>query len=413
MAYIEPSTHVADVNEAQRLGNERGEKAIWDHANKAEIPLKAQKAEDASDKQNEFRDIVNKWHSVWSDYTKTGAEVRALPDERRRSLADALRSPMMDSVAAKLPSVLREQRNVIRPEGNTSKIDDVEELAYKAFKGPQFLKWLKAGKGTGSWYDTRATQSQAIDALGDKLGPDAFNDLIDHMAASTAMSRPENNLRRASWWRALKLNQLLDPAELRKSTLAAPEGFGHIAQRAHHFATADLVESGQVNPLVNPKPASFAENLKMNWRPYTNDTRMATATLQAQPKLSLGLAGKPGDATPRKWAYAPMERAAQRAAAELHGRGLIDSPPDGVDPTAAWQAQVWGGIGKEGNRGMGLKPSQFAGNFHDIVDAMIARSAKMWGVSPAKANELFWKGQPLDLPLNASLLKGPSRPRKK
>lgn len=394
VAYIEPSTRVSDLNEAQRLGNERGEKAIWDHANKADIPLKAQKADAAAEKTNEVNDVLNRWHAVFNDYRKTGDEVRSFPDERRKSLANALR-----------------QHDIERPGGGSpEKIADVEELAYKTFKGPQFLKWLEAGRGTGSWYDTRKTQSQAIDALGEKLGPEAFNDLIDHMAASTAMSRPENNLRRASWWKALHSAGLLDPAALRSSTLSAPEGFGHIAQKSHHTATADLIESGRLNPLANPKPASFAENLKMNWRPYTNDSRMSTATLAAQPKLSLGLAGVQGDATPRKWAYAPMERAAQRAASELHGRGLVDAPPDGVDPVAAWQAQVWGGIGRENKTRM---MSTNNPSFSDIVDKLLARSAKLWGVSPAQATELFWKGQPLDLPLNASLLKGPARPRKK
>jgi hypothetical protein len=252
--------------------------------------------------------------------------------------------------------------------------------------------------------------SSAIDALGDKLGPQAFNQFIDHLAASTAMSRPENNIRRASWWRALNLQGKLDPNELRTSTLAAPEGMGHIAQKAHHFATADLVENGQLNNLANPKPASFAENLKMNWRPVTFDTRMSNAALSTTPEMSDGLAGVKSDATPRKWAYAPIERAAQAVAAEAAKRGDLGSLPAGVDPTAAWQAQVWGGIGRTDKTHMMSTDNP---SFAASLDKLISRSAEKWGVSKTRANELFWKGQPLDLPLDASLLTGPSRLRKK
>jgi hypothetical protein len=245
-------------------------------------------------------------------------------------------------------------------------------MAHDAFTGPQFKKWLEAGVGTGNWYDTRKTQARAIVALGDKLGPKAFNELIDHMAASTAMSRPENNLRRAgtesrNWCRSL-------------------------------------------NTLGNPKPASFAENLKMNWRPVTFDTRMSKALLSTEPRASLGLASVKSDATPRKWAYAPIERAAQSAAAEAARRGDLGDLPPGADPTAAWQAQVWGGIGRADKTHM---MSVNNPSFHEILDRLLKRSATLWNVTPGKANELFWKGQPLDLPLDASLLNGPARLRKK
>jgi hypothetical protein len=406
--YVEPADQVTDVNEAQRLGNARGEKAIWDHANKKEIPLKLQKAETAAAASDEFNDVLNKWTSAWAGFKDLGQRISSIHEDNRQDLISALQNPS-HPLSPWLTKYV--QRDLERPNGaSPEKIARVEDMAHDAFTGPQFKKWLEAGVGTGNWYDTRKTQARAIVALGDKLGPKAFNELIDHMAASTAMSRPENNLRRASWWRALNLQGMLNPEELRSSTLAAPEGMGHIAQRAHHFAIADLVQNGKLNTLGNPKPASFAENLKMNWRPVTFDTRMSKALLSTEPRASLGLASVKSDATPRKWAYAPIERAAQSAAAEAARRGDLGDLPPGADPTAAWQAQVWGGIGRADKTHM---MSVNNPSFHEILDRLLKRSAALWNVTPGKANELFWKGQPLDLPLDASLLRGPSKPRKR
>jgi hypothetical protein len=406
--YAEPADQVGDINEAQRLGNERGEKAIWDHANKAEIPLKEGKAEAAATKADDFNSILGKWHTTLAGYRDLGKQLAEAPERHRAALLDAEQNPVTPS----MPWLTKyTQQDIERPNGaSPEKIGRVESMAYDAFTSPKFRKWLEAGHGTGNWYDTRKTQARAIVALGDKLGPQAFNEFIDHVAASTAMSRPENNIRRASWYRALNLQGMLNPDELRSSTLAAPEGMGHIANKAHHYATADLVQNGEVNKLANPKPASFGENLKMNWRPLTFDTRMANATLTAKPKMTLGLAGEKPDATPRKWAYAPIERAAQQAAAEAAKRGDLGDLPAGVDPTAAWQAQVWGGIGRTSKSHM---MSVNNPSFHEILDRLLKRSAERWGVTPGKANELFWKGQPLDLPLDAKLVTGPSRVRKK
>jgi hypothetical protein len=317
-------------------------------------------------------------------------------------------------ISVEEPSILRKvepipaaggapaQRDLPRLLGkDLGKVQDVEDLAYKTYTSPRFREWLNAGReipGGPNWYDTRATQQKAIDALGDTEGPAAFRDLMNFMGASTAMSRPSNNLRRASWWRGLHMAGMLDPESLLDETLAAPPGMGHIAQRAHHHAVADLVQRGEINPLSNPKPASFVENLTGNDRPYTNDTRMGTATLRAEPKMELGIANN-GAVAPRSWAYAPMERAFQRAAHEYHAQGLLHDVPAGHDPTATAQAQIWGGIG-------GWRPGQDnAGSFNSVFDALLSHSAKMWGVTPGEANKLLWQGNPFELPLNSPMLR--------
>jgi hypothetical protein len=105
-----------------------------------------------------------------------------------------------------------------------SRIDDVEQEATNAFASPQFLDWLKNGK-FADWYDTRGTQSKAVDALGDQDGPEAFRDLMNKMGATTARSSPPNNLRRASYYRAFDMAGLLYPDALRTGEYkAVPAG---------------------------------------------------------------------------------------------------------------------------------------------------------------------------------------------
>jgi hypothetical protein len=275
-----------------------------------------------------------------------------------------------------------------------ARLDDVEHMAFDTYTGPQFTKWLQDGaglKGGPLWYLTRGTQQKAMDALGDVAGPEAFRDMIRKMASVTAMSRPDNNLRRGSMWRAADLAGLLDPAELRAKTPKFPQGFGHIAQIAHRKGMARMLEEGGINPFINPKPAAFEQNLNLNWRPYTNDSRMSTYTKIAEPRLAHAFAGD----SPRNWAYAPMERAAQRAA-QVHAQsGLLGDVPEGLDPTALFQAQGWGG----------MIPTEHGGSFDDTFDKLLNRTAKKWKMSPTKANELVWRGNPFDLPLNTPILR--------
>jgi len=355
-------------------------------------------------------DDADKFNEAHSDFVSKLREFPRVLQERGNAILDARRNPSVSSPRVWLTKHIP-QVDIPRVPGN-GKAARVEELASETYQGPWFQKWLEAGRGGGSWYDARATKQKAVDALGEEEGIAAFNDLIDHVAASTAMSRPGNNLRRGSWWRALNLSGQLDPQQLRTHALAAPEGFGHIANKTHHFGVAELVERGALDPRVNPKPASFAENLKGNQRPYTNDTRMATATMHANPEMRVGLTPT-GSYTPRKWAYGSMEKAAQQAAAAAQKAGVLDPVPAGVDPTATWQAQVWKGIGEDPvmRAELKLKPSKEGNTFNEIFDRLLLHSAKLWGVSPAKANQLFWQGNPFGLPLDADLLIGPSRRR--
>jgi hypothetical protein len=164
---------------------------------------------------------------------------------------------------------------------------------------------------------------------------------------------------------------------------------------------AGLLETGGLDPIKNPKPAAFSANLLRNQRPFTNDTRMATGLHMADPKLHKLGALEKGDGntfSPRDWAYAPMERAAQRAAQDYAGRGFLKLRP-GFDPTANFQAKAWDALGAEIPGA-----SRSAGLFDDVFKSKLDENARRWGLSPSEANKLFWQGHPFDLPLGADVI---------
>lgn len=293
----------------------------------------------------------------------------------------------------------------IPPRVDPQRIEDVEDMAFRTYTGKDFTRWLRDGN-FADWYNTVRTQQKAIDALGDEAGPEAFRRMMDVIASVTARSDPANNLRRGSYYFGLDRAALLDDEALKAQRYKqVPVGMGHMANNAHQAGLFRLLTEGGVNSITNPKPAGFTANLQRNFRPFTNDTRMATAAAMANPRLiDIGglvvSRGKDGSETisPRDWAYAPMERAAQRAARRLAKRGLLEIP-DGADPTAWMQAKVWDGVGEEipgASRSMGT--------FDDVFDTKLSANARAWGVSPAEANRLVWLGNPLDLPLGTDVI---------
>jgi hypothetical protein len=339
------------------------------------------------------------------DYAKENGLIDTRSSRSKKTRLSTEDLPRADSVVAKLatPPQTDIPRTVPikKPQGL---LDEIEERTLKAYLGPDFDRWAREGK-FGDWYNTQGTEQKAVDALGDVQGSDQFKRLMQFIGATTARSTPSNNLRRAGYYLGLDNAGLLDANALAKGGYnSVPTGMGHFARGAHNKALAATITEG-LDSKANPKPASFVENLTRNHRPYTNDTRMSTGLHTVDPGLfDLGAlvksVNKFGGITysPREWAYAPMERAAQTAAETQAGRGVI-APPPGLDPTAHWQAKVWDALGGETPGA-----SRSAGLFDDIFNAKLDENAKRWGVSPSVANKLFWRGNPFDLPLNSDII---------
>jgi hypothetical protein len=219
------------------------------------------------------------------------------------------------------------------------------------------------------------------------------------MPASTARSAPPSNLKRGFLWQELSDRGLITPEMLVKNKLVMPEGFGHFAQTtAHQKTLARSLERGSVDPIKNPKPASFGENLNMNWKPGTFDTVMGRIARDIDPELSKFFGkGPDGDGlAPTMWAYEPLERGLADSAHDAVKKGLLEVE-DGLAPTAPYQSLGW----------HGATGSAEYGSMYDIWNRMRDQSAKMWGVTPAKANEMIWKERRVPLlPLDSPLLKG-------
>lgn len=388
--WFEPSEVFDTEEEALAAAKARNEDAIYDLNNFEEVFLKPHKASaGARIAPEEFRIGAEAGDGPPSPVITVGAT--ASPPTAPAPAPGPSLPPQVD-----LPRYI--PRNI-----SAERLAEIEDEFFKTYNGRQFKEWLRAG-GNEAWYNTTGTQQKAIDALGDAEGPSAFNRLMEMMGAVTARSDPANNLRRGGYYYGLDRAGLLDLDALRAGAYkAVPKGMGHLANNAHHAGLARLLEEGHIDSFSNPKPAGFVANLKRNFKPYTHDTRMAVGAHLANPRLAqlgaLRVGANPGEVSPVKWAYAPSERAAQRAAKLAARRGDLGDLPAGASPTAYWQAKLWDGLG-------GVLPgaSPNMGLFDDIFDKKLTDNARRWQLSPSEANQRFWEGHPLDLPLGADVI---------
>ncbi|MCC2626592.1 MAG: hypothetical protein K0S14_242, partial [Thermomicrobiales bacterium] len=283
------------------------------------------------------------------------------------------------------------------------------DMAREAFdpRGPYADRFVRAGReypGAAMWYDTRGMFRDAADEIGNDEAAKRVNAILGgFMPSSTARSAPPSNLKRAFLWESLARQGLVNPEILSNNKVIPASGFGHFAQNAHQDALARYLRTGRVDPVKNPKPASFGANLTGNHEVGTFDTVMARILADLEPgavgrfltETSTPSGGV--DYSPRNWAYEPLERGLADAAHEARGMGLLDDVPAELGPTGAWQSLGWHGKTR----------SAEYGSMDDIWKAMRKESAKMWGVSEKEANRRIWKeGQVPLLPDGTPAMQG-------
>lgn len=288
------------------------------------------------------------------------------------------------------------------PKTKPQDLSDAYEMSRKVFdaRGP-FRKWLKAGgefPGASPWYDTREMYRDAADEIGEDAAAKRVNGLLGgFMPASTALSKPPSNLKRAFLWEALARHKLITPEMVRSQKIVMPKPFGHIAQTtAHQPALARLLEHGDIDATINPKPASFGQDLTGNTEAGTFDTVMGEIAREIDPKMNRFFSGGEEGKSPKAWAYGPMERGLADAAHDAAKRGLIDFD-DVTSPVGPYQSLGWHGQTRSADYGSMI----------DIYRRLRKESAKLWGVSEKRANEMIWKeGRVPGLPLDSPLLMG-------
>jgi hypothetical protein len=120
--------------------------------------------------------------------------------------------------------------------------------------------------GGANWYNAEPLREAFNKELGSQ-GDAAFRKYMDMVAATSPRSEVGANARNASYYYGRAMRGEPMPAIGEPN----PQPYGHLAQRLHQM-NAERVAGAGWDPLTNPKPASFVENLTGNQQPVTVDT---------------------------------------------------------------------------------------------------------------------------------------------
>ena len=265
------------------------------------------------------------------------------------------------------------------------------------------LDTIKRGQDMGGadWYNADPLRQQFISELGPEAGAQRFQHYMDLVAATSPRSDVGTNVRNASYY----YNRLVNDQGMPAVGDANPQPFGHMAQRLHQMNAQRVADAGW-DPLNNPKPASFAQDLMGNQEPVAVDTHAfrlpgmlaqdprfletAYQTAKDAPKQNIQQLVTSGqmsmdDAlkTPAYWQAQPKTN--EYGAMEQYYKGLADEA--GLSPAQA-QAAAWVG----GGQTTGLASDETK-PFIGFVEDRANKAAERYGVSPAEALSRFIRGK--------------------
>jgi hypothetical protein len=254
-----------------------------------------------------------------------------------------------------------------------------------------------------SWYRTGPLFERFQQEMSDP--EKAYELLMGLVAATSPRSRVPDNIRQASYY-----NNFLARNGMPIPDRPAP-GYGSVAQKLHVQNVRNVLGPG-LDPLQNPKPASFVENLLGNEQPVTIDThnfralgmasedpRFLATSVQVPRRMDDGtevydyvkpqemynageLTMKDALKRPTYWATAPnaneykaYEDAQHKMAAKV-----------GMSP-ARFQETMWVGAGP--TTGLGSPPEPFL----RTLASRIHYTAAQMGADPEVVLQKFVKGQ--------------------
>jgi hypothetical protein len=253
--------------------------------------------------------------------------------------------------------------------------------------------------GGADWYNADPLRQAFIDELG-KQGDPRFKQYMDLVAATSPRSDVGTNVRNASYY----YNRLVNDQGMPAVGDANPQPYGHMAQRLHQ-QNAQTVAGGGWDPLQNPKPASFAQDLMGNQQPVAVDTHafrlpgmlsqdprfLETAYQSSKdaPKQNIQqmvLSGQMSmeDALKQPAYWQAQPKANEYGAMEQYYQGLARDAglSPGQTPAAAWV----GGGQQTGLASDASKP------FIGFVEDRANKTADARGLSPAEALSQFIRG---------------------
>jgi hypothetical protein len=253
--------------------------------------------------------------------------------------------------------------------------------------------------GGADWYNADPLRQAFIDELG-KQGDPRFQQYMDLVAATSPRSDVGTNVRNASYY----YNRLVNDQGMPAVGDPNPQPYGHMAQRLHQ-QNAQTVAGGGWDPLQNPKPASFAQDLMGNQQPVAVDThafrlpgilsqdpRFLETAYQSSKDASkqniqqMVLSGQMSmeDALKQPAYWQAQPKANEYGAMEQYYQGLAQDA--GLSPAQA-QAAAWVGGGQQ----TGLA-SDASKPFIGFVEDRANKTADVRGLSPAEALSQFIRG---------------------
>lgn len=222
----------------------------------------------------------------------------------------------------------------------------------------EMLKTIEQGERMGGsrWYNADPLRDKFVEQFGTDRGGEAFRKYMDFVAATSPRSEVGANVRNASYYynRAMS-GQGMPPVGERN-----PAPYGHLAQRLHQM-NAERVAGAGWDPLNNPKPASFVENLVGNQQPVTVDTHAfrLPAVIARDPRFL-------------ETAFQVSKDAPKQNIAKMIESGEI-SMDDAANRAAYWQAQP--------------KANEYA-----ALEQYYKSLGKDLGLTPAQTQAASWVG---------------------
>lgn len=286
-------------------------------------------------------------------------------------------------------SVLYDVSDALRQRPNTPQFDLPRALPeasdrlsrLDALGAKRLAGYVDQGEGRiGGWYNLDQLRSDYRQAFGQKEGDERFR-LWTQLNAGTSMTNPiESNIRTASWYQkqmaageplpmGLSVKDPDTGRTVRTIAGAPPAPYGAKAQVQHAERVRDFL-SGEIDPVNNPKPFSYAQNLSGNWSPITADTHYIRDVVGP---ARYDAFGENSSLNPREYSY--LEKLGKGVARE---RGL--SP-------ASMQALAWTGGGKD----TGLKSEAIP--YMEALQKRILITSKITGLPPDVVREQLVRGQ--------------------
>jgi hypothetical protein len=270
------------------------------------------------------------------------------------------------------------------------------------------LKAIDKGLSVGAerFYNQDPLLQEFQSELGSKKGTAAFGDYTNYLSATSPRSKVPENVRNASYYYVRDAQG--EPILPWEEDPGQPAPYGHMAQKLQRQGAVD-VQQGTWNPIKNPKPPSYAENLRGNLQPATIDAHAFNlpAMLAEDPRFLKGSfkpkTGAPtinpsqmfasGDLSmeealkrPAFWAGQPNPN--EYAALENYWRDLAQRK--GL-ATGQGQAAGWTGGGElTGNRSSSLTQ---VNPILQVTEDRIARTAEARGLTKAQVLKQLIRGK--------------------